>query len=190
MPPSLIVGISGSASIRSYNAALLRAAGKLLPDHLEFVVASGLEKLPFYTPELDGDNLPQAARQLRELVGRADALVIATPEYNYSTTALLKNSIDWLSRPYAGHALMQKPIAILGASQGLLGTVRAQLHLRDILHGTDSDVIARPEVYVNQAASKFNEALELTDGPTQLLVGELVNQMLARIGGNKARHVA
>ena len=190
MPSNLIVGISGSASNRSYNTALLRSLGKALPDNLEFVVATGLEKLPFYTPELDGEHLPQAAQQLRELVGRADALFIATPEYNYSTTGLLKNAIDWLSRPYATHALIQKPIAILGASQGLLGTVRAQLHLRNILHGTDSDVVARPEVYVNQAASKFNDALELTDGPTQLLVGELVNEILARIGAHKALNVA
>ena len=190
MSASLIVGISGSASSQSYNTALVAAAGSLLGERLDFVLASGLEDLPFYTPDLDGDSIPESARRLRELVGRADALIISTPEYNYSTTALLKNAIDWLSRPYGAHVLVDKPVAIMGASQGLLGTVRAQLHLREVLHATNCDVVARPEVFVTQVGVKFNESHELIDSPTRSLLAELVAALLDLAGVAGARDVA
>ncbi len=190
MASHLIVGISGSISSGSYNTKLLRAFGELVPSDVEFRLLEGLDTLPFYSPDLDGENLPEQARQLRETVRAADGLVVASPEYNYSYTALAKNAIDWLSRPYGSHPLVGKVVAVIGASQGLLGTVRAQLHLRDVFHATQSDVLARPEVFVTQAASKFNAEGHLVDAPTRELLASLVDAFMDHSGRQETAQVA
>ncbi|MDA8261724.1 MAG: NAD(P)H-dependent oxidoreductase [Actinomycetota bacterium] len=190
MAGHLIVGISGSTSSSSYNTKLLRAFGELVPADVEFRLLEGLENIPFYSPDLEGENLPEHARLLREAVREADGLVIASPEYNYSYTALAKNTIDWLSRPYGAHPLVGKAVAVIGASQGLLGTVRAQLHLRDVLHSTESDVLARPEVFVTQAAQKFDADGRLVDAATRRLLASLVDAFMEHSGHEAAEQVA
>ncbi len=190
MSRHLIVGFSGSTASNSYNTKLLRAFGELVPKDVEFQVIQGLENLPFYSPDLEGEKLPEQARLLRDTVRSADGLVVASPEYNYSYTALAKNVIDWLSRPYGTHPLVDKAVAVIGASQGLLGTVRAQLHLRDVLHATQSDVLSRPEVFVTQAASKFDANGHLTDAPTRELLAALVDAFIEHSGRPVTEQVA
>jgi chromate reductase len=190
MSRHLIVGFSGSTASNSYNSKLLRAFGELVPKDVEFQVIQGLENLPFYSPDLEGEKLPEQARRLRATVRSADGLVVASPEYNYSYTALAKNVIDWLSRPHGTHPLVGKAVAVIGASQGLLGTVRAQLHLRDVLHATQSDVRSRPEVFVTQAASKFDASGRLTDAPTRELLAALVDAFMEHSGRPAAEQVA
>ena len=190
MQPKLIVGMSGSTTKKSYNTALLRAFGDQLPSGINFHLIQGLELLPFYSPDLDGPQIPDSAKELRDLVSSADALVISSPEYNYSYTSLIKNALDWLSRPYGNHALVNKPVALLGASQGLLGAIRAQLHLRDVLHATESDVIVRPEIFVTQAASKFDENMMLIDPSTRLLLDQMVTAVVTHVDVRSKRTAA
>ena len=190
MQPKLIVGMSGSTTNKSYNTALLRAFGDQLPPGIKFRLINGLELLPFYSPDLDGSQIPDKAKELRDLVSTADALIISSPEYNYSYTSLIKNALDWLSRPYGKHALVNKPVALLGASQGLLGTIRAQLHLRDVLHATESDVIVRPEIFVTQAASKFDENMDLIDPSTRLLLDQMVTAVMTRLNSQSKSNAA
>ena len=190
MSRHLIVGFSGSTATNSYNTKLLRAFGELVPEDVEFRIIKGLEALPFYSPDLDGENIPEQARRLRDTVRAADGLVVASPEYNYSYTALAKNTIDWLSRPYGAHPLVGKAVAVIGASQGLLGTVRAQLHLRDVFHSTQSDVLSRPEVFVTQAALKFDADGHLTDAPTREMLVALVDAFMEHSGRPASEQVA
>ncbi len=166
MADKIILGLSGSASKKSYNTALLRAFGEVLPDGAQFKLFENLTALPYYTPDLDQDEVPELALQLRTAIGGADALIVSSPEYNYSISALIKNTIDWASRPYGKQVLIAKPILIAGASPGQFGTIRAQSHLRDILHATQSKVLTRPEIFLTMAAEKFDENMKLTDAPT------------------------
>ena len=175
-----VLGLSGSASKNSYNTYLLKAIGKMLPSNITFELFEGLANLPFYTPEIDNDqDRPAIAQALRDAIRNADAIIIATPEYNYSVTAVIKNAIDWASRPYGAHSLVRKAILPVSASMSILGGVRAQLHLRDILHSTESNVITRPEVFVSTAHTKFNEDHELVDQETINILKLAVDSFVA-----------
>lgn len=178
-----MLGLSGSASKNSYNTHLLKAVGKMLPSNVDFKIFEGLKELPFYTPEIDNDQeRPALAQAFRDAIRNADAVIIATPEYNYSVTALIKNAIDWASRPYGAHSLVRKPILPLSASMSILGGVRGQLHLRDILHSTESNVVARPEVFVASAHTKFNEDHELVDQDTINMLKLAIDSLVAHAG--------
>ena len=183
-----ILGLSGSSSKRSYNTALLRALGDVFPKEIEFKIFEGHEQLPFYSPEHEESEVPQGAITLRAAIGNADAIVIASPEYNYSISALTKNTLDWASRPYGAQVLIAKPVLIIGASPSQFGTVRAQAHLREILHATQSTVVHRPEVLVSQAPGKFDENMTLTDQATIDILktaGEALMALIAPKQGEK-----
>ena len=169
--PLHILGISGSLRRTSYNTGLLRAAAHVLPDDVTFEIAD-LAPLPFFNQDLESD-LPEAVRQFKERVHLADALLIASPEYNYSFTAVLKNAIDWASRPRNETVLAGKPIALIGAG-GRTGTVRSQLHLRQVLVETNSLTLNKPELLVSMPWEKFDKAGDLTDEPTRKQLGELI----------------
>src|SRR5688572_26416461 len=126
-----VAGISGSLRKDSYNTAILHLAKELMPDEmtLEILDISGL---PFYNADHDGAKMTDVVKQFKDKISKADALLIATPEYNYSIPGVLKNAIDWASRPGGKSPLIGKPTAMMGASTGGFGTVRAQLHLRDM----------------------------------------------------------
>lgn len=178
-----VLGLSGSASKNSYNTHLLNAIGKMLPSNVDFKLFEGLTSLPFYTPEIDTDqDRPAIAQTLRDAIRSADAVIIAAPEYNHSVTAVIKNAIDWASRPYGAHSLVRKPILPISASMSILGGVRGQIHLRDILHSTESNVVARPEVFVASAHTKFNEDHELTDQETINVLKLAVDSLVAHAG--------
>ena len=128
-----ILGISGSFRRDSHNTRLLRAAAELLPPGAELWLFDGLADLPPYCEDADTHPAPAAVEYLREAIESADALLIATPEYNASIPGVLKNAIDWASRPFPDNALRDKPVAVIGASTGLFGAVWAQADLRKVL---------------------------------------------------------
>jgi chromate reductase len=158
--PILILGISGSLRRGSYNTGLLYAAAELLPEHLRLDLFD-LAPVPIFNQDLEMD-APEPVRALKAHVAAADALLIATPEYNSSIPGVLKNAIDWASRPRKDTPLQGKPLAIIGAG-GRLGSARAQLHLRQIAAHLDMHPLNRPELMVAFASEKFNADGRLID---------------------------
>jgi chromate reductase len=159
--PMRVLGISGSLRKGSYNTAALRAAGDLMPDDMTLEIAA-LGDLPMYNADDERESgFSEPVRRLRDRVAGSDCLLIATPEYNNSITGALKNAIDWLSRP-PDSPLSGKPAAIFGVG-GRLGSVRAQLHLRDIARYNDLRLVQKPEVLIPGGWDKFDDDLKLID---------------------------
>ena len=160
-----IVGISGSLRKGSYNTALLRAAQELAPDDMR-IEMEAIAQIPLYNADSAADGFPPIVNHLVERIRQADGLLIATPEYNYSIPGGLKNAIDWVSRaedqPFNG-----KAIALMGASMGLLESVRAQYHLRQVFVFLNAMVLNRPEVFVGAAHEKHDESGELAHQATR-----------------------
>jgi chromate reductase len=149
-----ILGLVGSVRRDSHNRRLLRAAEQLMPGEITFGTWSALADLPAYDEDLDADDPPAAVIDLRLAIARADALVVATPEYNSSVPGALENVLDWASRPYATNALRGKPVAVVGAGTGVFGAVWAQAELRKILRACGAGVLDR-ELAVGHAAEAF-----------------------------------
>ena len=173
-----IVGVAGSLRKGSYNRALLRAAQELAPDGMTITVAE-IGNLPLYDADVEAAGVPAPVAAFRQAIRQADALLIATPEYNYSIPGVLKNAIDWASRPPADSALRQKPTAIMGASGGAFGTVRAQLALRQSLQFTETQVMLKPEVLVAKAQDRFDADGRLIDEPTRQLLQRFLEALAA-----------
>lgn len=179
-----ILGISGSLRAGSFNTALLHNAQKHAPAGMSISVYEGLADLPHYNQDLDDDqNLPESVARLRLAVADADGLLIATPEYNYSIPGGLKNLLDWASRPAASSVLRHKHIAVMGASPGQFGTVRAQLALRQVFLWTHSHVVVKPELMLFGAAQRFDGGGNLTDETTINLLRELLTALRDQIRG-------
>lgn len=159
-----ILGISGSLRQGSLNSAALRACASLLPEGVTLSLAD-LSEVPLYNEDIRTQGLPSSVQQLREQIKAADAIVIATPEYNYSFPGVLKNAIDWASRP-PDQPFDGKPIALIGATPGGLGTSRAQYHLRQVFIYLNGHVLNRPEVMISAAPTKFDNDGKLTDEST------------------------
>lgn len=140
------------------------------------ITPADISALPFYNADLDGPVQPESAQEFTRLVTGADALLIATPEYNYSVPGVLKNAIDWASRPVKTSPLNGKPIAVMGAG-GMMGTVRAQLHLRQILMHNGALVLPKPELYIARSRDKFDDEGKLVDEPTRALVRSLLDAL-------------
>jgi chromate reductase, NAD(P)H dehydrogenase (quinone) len=169
--PLRVLGISGSLRQASFNTALLRTAIDLAPAGIEVEVAS-IADLPFYDEDVRSKGYPEVVQKFRDRIAKSDGLVIATPEYNYSVPGVLKNAIDWASRPPA-QPFGGKPLALLGASSGLGGTVRAQAHLRQIAVALDLHVMNKPEVFVRSAGDKIADG-RITDEPTRKVIGDFM----------------
>ena len=157
-----ILGISGSLRADSHNTKLLRAVGELLLDDVEYEIWDGLKAVPPYDQDDDRDPAPVAVARLRRALAGADAIVFATPEYNSSIPGVLKNALDWASRPLATNALRNKPVAVVGASTGMFGAVWAQAELRKVLAAIGARVVG-DELPVGQAQTRFDEPGRLTD---------------------------
>jgi chromate reductase len=162
MPAPLdVLGISGSLRKGSYNTAALRTAQELAPEGVRIEIAS-IAEIPFYNADVQAEGFPAPVTALAERIRAADAVLIASPEYNYSIPGVLKNAIDWVSRverqPFAG-----KPIGMIGASMGLQGASKAQYHLRQCFVFLDALPVNRPEVFIAQAHTKFDAQGGLTD---------------------------
>jgi chromate reductase, NAD(P)H dehydrogenase (quinone) len=176
-----ILGISGSLRAGSYNSALLRAARKVAPAGMDIDIYEGLRAIPPYDADLDTEAAPEPVVDLRARVRAADGLLIATPEYNYGPPGVLKNAIDWASRPPATSPLKRKPIAIMGAAPGAFGSVRAQLSLRQAFLWTDSVLVGKPELMVFQAGQRFDGDGNLVDPQTRDLLAALLAALAALV---------
>lgn len=173
------VGLVGSLRAASYNRMLMRAAVALAPTELEITLFERLGELPFYDEDLAAGGPPEAVGELLEAIGTADAIVIATPEYNFGVPAVLKNALDWASLPPGRSPMRDKTVAIMGASPGMLGTARGQQHLRQLFVFTRTYAVLQPEVLVSFAADKFDADGQLTDELTGRLVGKLLSELVS-----------
>jgi chromate reductase len=172
-----IVGLSGSLRKGSYNSAALRAAQALVPEGTTIEIAE-IGDLPLYDDDVRAAGYPASVERLRRQLTEADAVLFVTPEYNYSVSGVLKNAIDWASRP-PNQPFDGKPVAIMGASGGLFGTARAQYHLRQMLVFLNAFPVNKPEVMIGQAQNKFDEAGNLTDEPTREFIRKLLASLVA-----------
>ncbi len=174
--PIHVFAVAGSLRRASFNRALLRAAVDLAPEGMTFDVYEDLGSIPPYDDDVRAQGLPATVVDLIARIGKADAILFATPEYNYSVPGVLKNGIDWASRgkpqPFAG-----KACAILGANPAAFGGVRAQYHLRQICVYLDMHPVNKPEVFVTFATEKFDAEGRLTDAPTREVVGKLMSAL-------------
>jgi chromate reductase, NAD(P)H dehydrogenase (quinone) len=175
-----ILGIAGSLRKGSYNRALLRGAGELLPPETELETFD-LEGIPGFNADLEGAP-PDKIKELKAKIRSADAVLLVTPEYNYSVPGVLKNAIDWASRPYGDSAWSGKVVGVMSASTGLLGGSRAQYHLRQSFLFLDIKALTKPEVFVTFAAQKFDTAGKLTDEPTRKVVKDFLQALVALAG--------
>lgn len=175
--PVHVLGFSGSLRKGSYNSGLLRAAAELLPSGMTLEVYD-LQPLPFFNQDVETAGFPDVVQQFKNRIAAADALLIATPEYNYSLPAVLKNAIDWASRPIQTTPLNNKPLAIMGAG-GAFGTTRAQLHLRQIAVYCNLLALNKPEVRIVRAWEKFDDNGNLHDEPTRRELRALLEALLA-----------
>jgi chromate reductase len=177
LSPMKIVGIIGSLRKGSFNRGLMNAALTMVPDGATLEVAE-INELPLFSQDIESP-LPPAVKKFKDIVKAGDAILFATPEYNHSVPGVLKNAIDWLSRPDGDNTIDDKPIAIMGASTGMIGTARAQYHLRQCFIGINGLVMNKPEVFVTFAKEKFDAQGKLTDEKTKKKVEELLVALVA-----------
>jgi chromate reductase, NAD(P)H dehydrogenase (quinone) len=168
-----ILGISGSLRADSYNTKLLRAAAELLPHEVEFEQWSDLKAVPPYDEDDDVQPGPAAVKELKAAIAEADAVLFATPEYNASIPGVLKNALDWVSRPPKSSPLRNKPVAVVGASTGAFGAVWSQAELRKVLATIGARVLD-VDVVVGHAETQFDDDGHLVDDQLQEQLGEVV----------------
>ena len=166
-----LAGISGSLRKGSFNTALLHAVNSMLPGHMKMNILS-IADIPLYNADLDwpaSSERPAPVARFRDELAKTDAVLIVSPEYNYSIPGGLKNAIDWASRG-EDSPLLGKPVAVMGATQGLWGTVRMHLAFHPVFQFLDMKPLFRPEILVAKAKDKFDAGLRLTDEPTIQLI--------------------
>jgi chromate reductase len=165
-----VAGIAGSLREGSLNKGLLRAATELAPAGMEIKIYTRLGDIPPYNDDVFQKGDPEPVADLKAFISSADAMLISTPEYNYGVPGVLKNAIDWASRPAGKSALNRKPAAIMGCSPGLGGTIRAQHALRQTFVFTETHVMSQPEIKIPSAAPLFDASSNLTDENTRQYV--------------------
>jgi chromate reductase len=177
--PSLtFLGIAGSLRRASHNGGLIRAAMDVAPAGIK-VVPFHIGAIPMFNADVEAEGDPFAVADFKRAIAAADALLIATPEYNHCVPGVLKNAIDWASRPARRSVLTGKPVAIMGASTGRGATARAQAHLRDGLAYTNGFVLPLPEVLIGFAGERFDDAGNVTDEGTREEVRDLLVSLAA-----------
>jgi len=181
-----ILGVAGSLRAGSYNRAALRAAGSLVPAGAS-LSTFGLEDIPPYNQDAE-TTLPPAVSELKRAIRQADAVLLVTPEYNFSVPGVLKNAIDWASRPAGDNAWEGKPAAIMGVSSGRFGTTRAQLHLRQVFVYLDVHCINKPHVMIGSAAEAFDTEGTLRDEKARELIRQLLENLVEWTRRLRARH--
>jgi chromate reductase len=181
-----ILGLCGSPRAQSYNLAALKTAGELMPEGMTMEIGS-IRELPLYDADLQAKGFPEAVMRLADQVRAADAVLIASPEYNYSVPGVLKNAIDWVSR-VKDQPFNDKPVAVMGASMGALGTGRMQYDLRKIMLFLNANTLVKPEIFIGSAQTKFDEQGRLTDEPTRKFIAEQMEALrrwALRINGSR-----
>jgi len=171
-----ILGFVGSLRKGSYNKALMRAASELLPENAALVVFD-LEGIPPFNQDLENQP-PAVVKEFKAEIRKADALLIATPEYNYSVPGVLKNVVDWASRPSGDNAFEGKPVAVMSASTGRLGGARMQYHLRQVFVALNLYPLNRPEVMVSYAQKYVDVEGNLTDEQARRLIRQLLEALV------------
>ena len=171
-----ILGIAGSLRRHSYNRGVLRAAAELAPEGATIDIFE-IDEIPLFSED-DEQDPPAQVVELKRRILEADAVLFVTPEYNYSIPGVLKNAIDWASRPPGDNAWSGKPAAIMGASVGAFGTVRAQHHLRQVMLSLNMFPLNQPEVMIAAANERFDTVGKLTDEETREYVGVLVQSLV------------
>jgi chromate reductase len=172
-----IFGFAGSLRRKSYNRSILAAALEMVPDDATLEIFD-LEGIPPFNQDLELEP-PEKVKDFKAKIRAADAILIATPEYNYSIPGVLKNAIDWASRPFGDNAFDGKPVGLMGASVGMLGTARAQYDLRRSFVFLNMFPLNQPEVMVPFAQDKVDENGRLTDDKTRKKIRELLESLVA-----------
>jgi len=170
-----ILGFAGSLRSGSYNKALLRAAVDLLPKDVDLDIFD-IDGIPGFNQDIEAE-MPVEVKEFKSKIRDSDGILIATPEYNYSVPGVLKNAIDWASRPYGDNAFDGKPVAIMSASIGMLGGARAQYHLRQMFVFLNMHPVNGPEVMVTFAQDKFDADGKLVDENTKKYVSKLLQNL-------------
>lgn len=171
-----ILGIAGSLRQESYNRGTLRAATELVPEGAEIEIFE-LDGIPGFNQD-EEQNPPEKVAEFKRKIREADAILFVTPEYNYSIPGVLKNAIDWASRPYGDSAWNGKPAAIMGASIGAIATARAQYDLRKMMVFLNMFPVNQPEVMIGNAAEKFDDRGNLTDEETKDFIRQLLQNLV------------
>ena len=175
--PLTILGIAGSLRKASFNRAALRAAQQLVPDGASLEIFD-LDGIPPFNQD-DEAHPPERVTLFKQRIRAADAILIVTPEYNYSIPGVLKNAIDWASRPYDDNSWDGKPVALMGASVGAMGTSRAQYHLRQVLVFINMYPLNKPEVMITNATQRFDDKGNLTYAETKAHIQKLLVALVA-----------
>jgi chromate reductase len=173
-----VLAISGSLRQGSYNTAAIRAAKELKPDGMEIEVAS-IGDFPLYNEDIQERGWPEPVARVRRQAEEADGLLLASPEYNYSVTGVLKNALDWLSRPAAKAPIIGKPLGVIGASMSMVGTARSQADVRQIAYYNAMPVLPGHEVLIARAQDKFDREGRLTDEATRKFLGNYLQKYAA-----------
>jgi chromate reductase, NAD(P)H dehydrogenase (quinone) len=181
-----VLGIAGSLRQSSYNRALLRAGIELAPPELNIQTYDLLE-IPMFNEDVEAKGDPQSVQDFKKAIGEADGLLVATPEYNYGIPGVLKNAIDWASRPPGKSTLYGKPAGIIGASQGSGGTIRAQSTLRLSFVFVEVYAMLKPEFFVANCRDKFDDKGNLTDERTRELLVKFLKSFASWIEVIKSR---
>src|SRR6266545_3372619 len=177
-----IAGMAGSLREGSLNKGLLRAAAELAPAGMEITIYARLGDIPPYNDDVFVKGDPEPVADLKTFIGSADALLISTPEYNYGIPGVLKNAIDWASRPAGKSVLNRKPAAIMGCSPGLGGTIRAQHALRQSFVFTETHAMLQPEIKLPSAAPLFDSSAKLIDENTRQYLKKFLEAFVIWIG--------
>lgn len=172
-----ILGINGSLRKQSFNRMALQAAQKLVPADTTLDIYE-LDGIPLFNQDEEKSPVP-AVTKFKAAIRAADAILFAVPEYNYSISGVLKNAIDQAARPYGDSAWAGKPVALIGASVGVLGTARAQYHLRQTFVFLNMNDVKQPEVLIRECANKFDAQGNLTDDMAKKLIGTLLENLVA-----------
>jgi chromate reductase len=170
-----VLGFAGSLRAGSYNKALLRAAAELLPEGMTLEIFD-IAPIPLYNDDVRALGFPPSVAEFRARIAAADALLIAAPEYNFSIPGVLKNAIDWASRP-PDQPFFRKPVAVMGASNGAFGTVRGQLALRQVFVTLNMLPIQKPEVLITTAQDKVDASGRLTDETSREHIRKLLEAL-------------
>ena len=180
-----ILGIAGSLRRESFNRALLRAASEVVPRGVTLDVFN-LKGIPLFNQDIEELRMPVRVRYFKDRIEGADAVLIATPEYTSSFPGVLKNALDWASRPHGHNSFKGKTVAVVSASTGALGGSRAQYHLRQVLLDLDARLVIRPGVFLSYAHQKFDKQGELTDDIARSLLKELLQNLIATARSSRA----
>ncbi len=175
--PIRILGFAGSLRKNSFNKLLLEAAAKLLPASAQLELFD-ISSIPLYNQDTEVLGVPEAVKTFKDKIESVDALLIATPEYNHSYPGVLKNAIDWASRPYGHNSFDGKPVAVISAGPGMFGGIAAQDQLKQVLLALNMHLVTQPAIIVASAHQKFDSDGNLTDSDTKRFMEQLLANLV------------